>query len=71
MDDSILNILLQISKAAGTLKSWKNVVTDVFFDQKFFHTSLQVVQKWRPLINALMSGDREKFNDLLCKWLSF
>ena len=67
MEDSILDILREMSKLPAAAKAWRPPVADAFADTKFFNMPAQFTEKWRPLIRALMDSDKAAFAELVGK----
>lgn len=61
----IVDMLTEMTKLPHCSRSWKGLVSDVFYDNKFFTNSAS--SQWRYLVNALMSADKDKFVDLVSR----
>lgn len=46
------------------LKAWKTQVGEIFADNRFFNSSPSSHPNWKPLIQALMTSDKERFVEL-------
>lgn len=64
-DPVVLDIVAEMAKLPGTLKAWRTQVAEAFQDNRFFNCTPATSEKWRPLIFALMSSDKERFTELL------
>lgn len=49
-----------------TLKAWRSLVGDAFSDNRFFNAPPSANVDWKPLVQALMQSDKERFADLSC-----
>ncbi|KAH7100146.1 Dopey, N-terminal-domain-containing protein [Auriculariales sp. MPI-PUGE-AT-0066] len=67
IDDSVLDILREMSKLPAAAKAWRPPVADAFSDTKFFSMPPQLTHKWRPLVRALMDHDKAAFAELVAK----
>lgn len=47
-----------------TTKAWKTQVSDAFADNRFFNAPPNINPKWKPLIQALMTSDKERLVEL-------
>ncbi|TIC37851.1 hypothetical protein E3Q09_00517 [Wallemia mellicola] len=61
----IVDMLTEMTKLPHCSRSWRGLVSDVFYDNKFFTTSAS--SQWKYLVNALMSTDKDKFADLVSR----
>lgn len=48
-----------------TMKHWRNLVTDIFFDQDFFNQEPQQLAHWQSPINQLIFPTWIEFNSML------
>lgn len=46
------------------LKAWKSQVVDIFSDNRFFNSPPSSHSNWKPLIQALMTADKERLVEL-------
>jgi hypothetical protein len=60
VDSTILRLLLEMTKLPSATKAWRFQVAEAFNDQKFFRMREDVALMWKPLICALMDGDKER-----------
>jgi hypothetical protein len=67
VDDSILELLLELTKVPAALKSWRTQVLEVFSDNRFFYGPPSTSSKWRGIVQALVASDKERFPDLIAK----
>jgi hypothetical protein len=56
-----------MTKLPTATKAWRFQVAEAFNDQKFFRMREDEAVMWKPLICALMDGDKERFGELLGK----
>lgn len=65
---TVLAVLGEICKLPGTLKSWRSIVSDTFFDQRFFQQNIHSGAKnWQPVVFALFNQDKERFLELVSR----
>lgn len=50
------------------LKAWKSQVVDIFSDNRFFNSPPSSHSNWKPLIQALMTSDKERLVELIGKF---
>jgi hypothetical protein len=67
VDDSILELLSELTRVPAALKSWRAQVLEVYNDNRFFYGSPSTAQKWKSIIQALITSDKEKFVELINK----
>lgn len=68
INSSVLAVLCEICRLPQTLKSWRSIVSDAFFDQRFFQQNLVLGAKnWQPVIFALFNQDKERFLELISR----
>jgi hypothetical protein len=61
----ILRILCKMSEINFAYKIWKKDVWEVFMDSKFFTNYLTDIEKWKKLIQGILSNEKEKLNEIL------
>ncbi|GAA5887198.1 hypothetical protein JCM6882_002446 [Rhodosporidiobolus microsporus] len=66
-DPAVFRLLEEMSKNPQTLKAWRSVVNDAFFDNRFFNASPAANARWKHLVQALMQSDKERLSDLIGK----
>merc|ERR1719487_1836280 len=66
-DPAIFALLHEMTKNPQTLKAWRSLVSDAFSDNRFFNAPPSANVDWRPLVQALMQSDKERFADLASK----
>ncbi|KAK9465276.1 Dopey, N-terminal-domain-containing protein [Lipomyces arxii] len=64
---ALLEVLYQISKISGTQKAWKTIVTDTYFDNKFFIINEMLLPKWRDILRQWMNNDKERMPELVAR----
>ena len=64
-DDSVMDILVELTRIPAASKYWKPIVSEALNDHRFFNTSPAANVKWKPLIKALVETDRQSVTDLL------
>lgn len=65
MDATVLATLTEVVKLPGTIKSWRTAVADVFQDARFFTMPPWSAERWRPIVLALMTSDKERLLELI------
>ena len=65
IDPSILLILAEMTKLSGTIKAWRAPIADAFNDSRFFNGPPSSGERWRPLVKALMDGEKERMAELI------
>jgi hypothetical protein len=66
IDQSFLELLLQLTKVAQGAKPWKKDVTDALNDGKFFNIPEQLAQQYMiPILRQLSINDKERMPELL------
>ncbi|TIA85253.1 hypothetical protein E3P99_04039 [Wallemia hederae] len=58
-------LLVSLTRLPHCSKSWKGIVSEAFFDNKFFDGAKSI--HWNHLVNALMSEEKGRFADLVEK----
>ncbi|GAA5963888.1 hypothetical protein JCM21900_003967 [Sporobolomyces salmonicolor] len=67
IDPAIFELLQEMAKNPQTVKAWRSTVADAFADNRFFNAPPSLNVQWKPLIQALMSSDKERLPDLAGK----
>lgn len=68
IDQSFLELLLQVTKVSQGAKTWRKEVTDAFNDVKFFNISPDLAQKYLvPTLRQLAINDKERLPELLSR----
>lgn len=68
IDQSFLELLLQVTKVSQGSKTWRKDVTDAFNDTKFFNTPPELAQKYLvPVLRQLAVNDKERLPELLSR----
>lgn len=65
VDQTVLDLLVQMSKISAAHRSWRPHVSDAFAEPRFFAHAH--IPEWRILVNTLMDSDKERFPDLLSR----
>ncbi|GAA5834665.1 hypothetical protein JCM9279_007075 [Rhodotorula babjevae] len=66
-DSAIFALLHEMTRNPQTLKAWRSLVADAFADNRFFNAPPSANADWKPLVQALMQSDKERFADLSSK----
>lgn len=64
IEPSVFELLIEMVKNPASLKAWRTPVQDAFSDNRFFNALPAAHEKWKPLIQALMSSDKERLVEL-------
>lgn len=67
VDDSVLDLLSELTKVPAALKAWRTQALEVFSDNRFFYGTPSSHRKWRSIIQALVASDKERFPDLIAR----
>ncbi|SPO28829.1 related to DOP1 - strong similarity to developmental regulatory gene, dopey (dopA) [Ustilago trichophora] len=67
VDASVLAVISELVRMPGTVKAWRGTVADMFGDGRFFSMPLSKAERWKPVILALMTQDKERLVDLLAR----
>lgn len=67
MDDSVLELLSELTRVPAGLKSWRAQVLEIFSDIRFFYGPPDASRKWKTIIQALVASDKERFPELISK----
>lgn len=65
VDDAVLELLSELTKVPAALKSWRSQVLEVYNDNRFFYGSPSTAAKWKHIVQALITSDKEKFPELI------
>lgn len=65
VDDSVLDLLLELTKVPAALKSWRAQVLEVYNDNRFFYGTPTTAQRWKGIVQALITSDKERFPELI------
>ncbi|KAJ1042716.1 hypothetical protein NDA10_004674 [Ustilago hordei] len=67
VEPSVLVVLSELVRMPGSVKAWRSTVADLFNDARFFSIRLHQAERFKPIILALMSQDKERLMDLLAR----
>ena len=67
IESSVLEVITELVRLPGTVKVWRSTVADLFGDARFFSMPLAKAERWRPIVLALMTQDKERLVDLLTR----
>ncbi|SPO28009.1 related to DOP1 - strong similarity to developmental regulatory gene, dopey (dopA) [Ustilago trichophora] len=67
VDASVVAVISELVRMPGTVKAWRSTVADIFGDGRFFSMALSEAERWKPVILALMTQDKERLIDLLAR----
>ena len=66
VEDPIIAIIQEMSHIPAALKLWRAPVVELFNDNRFFSSSVETAEKWKPIVKALFHSDKAAFPELLC-----
>lgn len=65
---STLELLYQLSRLAGTQKTWRKDLGDAFNDPRFFASPVTLVEgNWLPLLKQWVQSDKERMPEILSR----
>ncbi|KAI8459463.1 Dopey, N-terminal-domain-containing protein [Phakopsora pachyrhizi] len=64
-DETLANLLVEMTKHSAASKAWRPQVIETFNDAKFFNFSPEVGRRWKPIIQALLNTDKERFIEMI------
>ncbi|SPC64545.1 related to DOP1 - strong similarity to developmental regulatory gene, dopey (dopA) [Ustilago sp. UG-2017b] len=67
VESSVLAVLSELVRMPGSVKAWRSTVADLFNDARFFSIRLNQAERFKPIMLALMSQDKERLMDLLAR----
>ncbi|GAM34084.1 Dop1 homolog [Talaromyces pinophilus] len=68
MNQTVLDLLQQISKISASSKVWKKDIADAFNDPRFFGSRVDLVKSgWMSLLRQWILVDKERFPELLSR----
>ncbi|EST09066.1 Dopey, N-terminal [Kalmanozyma brasiliensis GHG001] len=67
IDASVVAVISELARTPGTVKAWRVTVADIFGDARFFSMPLVTAERWKPIVLALMTQDKERISDLLTR----
>lgn len=67
VDESVLLLLGELTKVPAAFKAWRATVLEVFSDNRFFSGPPSTAAAWRPIVQALLASDKERFADMIAK----
>ncbi|KAG8219398.1 Dopey, N-terminal-domain-containing protein [Butyriboletus roseoflavus] len=65
LDNTVVDIIAELTKLPPALKVWRASVSDILYDTRLFQSNSAVVLKWKPIIKALFDSDKSSFGELL------
>ncbi|BFZ64972.1 hypothetical protein YB2330_006135 [Saitoella coloradoensis] len=63
--NEVLELLVALTKIPATQKSWKKEVFDVFTENSFFQTRIELVKNWKLIIRAVIENDKVRTEDII------
>lgn len=67
MDPDHLELLLELIRVPGSIKSWKRDVYDAFNENTFFSLSPEQGSKWKVILSALITNDKERIVEYISR----
>ena len=67
MEPDLLDLLLELVKVPDSNKSWKREVYDVFNENAFFALSREQGSKWKVILSAFLSNDKERIVEYISR----
>ncbi|SOV04019.1 uncharacterized protein UDID_07322 [Ustilago sp. UG-2017a] len=67
VESSVLAVLSELVRMPGSVTAWRSTVADLFNDARFFSIRLHQAERFKPIMLALMSQDKERLMDLLAR----
>ncbi|KAF2429482.1 hypothetical protein EJ08DRAFT_635171 [Tothia fuscella] len=66
IDETFLDLLLNLTKVSQGSKAWRRDVSDALNDARFFSTPVELVQShWAPIFSQLVLNDKDRMPELL------
>ncbi|KAI9289079.1 Dopey, N-terminal-domain-containing protein [Umbelopsis sp. AD052] len=53
--------IYEMAKLPFTYRTWRKEIWEMFLDSRFFYMSAATCQKWRTIIQAIMTAEKERF----------
>jgi hypothetical protein len=67
IDPDHLDLLLELIRVPGSVKSWKRDVYDTFNENTFFSLSPEQGSKWKVILGALIANDKERIVEYISR----
>ncbi|MBW0470508.1 hypothetical protein O181_010223, partial [Austropuccinia psidii MF-1] len=67
LETIMLGLLVEMTKHSAASRAWRTYVADSFADAKFFNYSPETGRRWKPIIQALLTTDKERFTEMLSR----
>lgn len=64
VEPAVFELLTEMARNPATVKAWRAQVGDAFADNRFFNAPPDLHARWKPLIQALMSSEKERLVEL-------
>lgn len=61
----IIDQIAEMAKLTFTYRIWRKEVWDLFLDNRFFYMSANTAQKWRVILQTVMSSEKERFVEVV------
>lgn len=56
-----------MTKQSAAAKAWRTHVSETFGDPKFFTCAPETGRQWKPIVQALLNTDKERFTEMLSR----
>ncbi|KAF8640453.1 hypothetical protein AX17_000117 [Amanita inopinata Kibby_2008] len=67
VDDSLVSILQEMARIPSALKAWRNPITDLLNDNRFFNSTSEEAGKWKSIVKLMFEADKSAFSELLAR----
>lgn len=71
IDEVTLGILRELSGIPAALKSWRTIVAEILNDNRFFNSTPESGDQFKPITKAFVDADKTAFSELLGVYPSF
>lgn len=67
VEPHVVALLSELVRMPGTVKAWRSTVGDLFGDARFFSMGISSATRWKPIVVALLTQDKERLADVLAR----
>ncbi len=67
VEPHVVALLSELVRMPGTVKAWRSTVGDLFGDARFFSMGVSSATRWKPIVVALLTQDKERLADVLAR----
>jgi len=61
----LIDQIYEMAKLPFTYRTWRKEIWDVFLDGRFFYMGAATAQKWRTIIQTIMTAEKERFVEVV------